>query len=624
MRSRVQIRPAAPPGGQTATYRLVATLSKPLVRILFRPDIQGLQNLPARGGFVLCSNQLSNLDGFALAYPLYPRQIWWMAKSELFNWTSRALLRNVGCFPVRRGTGDLEAVGTAVELASQGFAVGIFPEGTRRSKGIRKTHEARPHTGAARVALAAGVPLVPAAVVGTERLTALRRWHVAFGSPIQQTDLQEPGRLAARETTERLWAEITALEADLRTPGMQRRKRLHPRLIPDISTRDLLFGLSAARGVTGREKEKDVLEAWAGGEKGLACLSVRSGFDLLLQALELEPGDEIAVSAVTHPDMVRILEAHGLRALPIDLDPKTLAPRPELLEHIVGPRARAILVAHLFGSRVELGPISEIARREGLLLIEDCAQSFRGPGDAGSPLADVSLFSFGAIKTATALGGALVSVRDPGLLQRMRSLQETQPIQPRREYAERLLKYAALLQLAKPRAYWVLAHGLGIVGKDLDSLNEVVRGFSGPDLLSRIRRRPSAPLLALLERRLQQFDHGRLERRKRLGEYVTKNLPQSISHPGSEASDRTHWVYPVVVRDPAGLVSSLRGSGFDAATATSSLAPVDPPADRPDLQPELAKEIMSGVVYLPLYPELEDSEVEQLLRVVSGTDSGDK
>ena len=611
-----------PTSESTRAYRVVATLSRPLVRALFRPEVNGLEHLP-ESGFVLSSNQLSNLDGFALAYLLYPRQLWWMAKAELFNPVFGRFLRALRLFPVRRGEGDMAAIQTAVELARGGYVVGIFPEGTRRSKGLRKKHEARPHTGAARVALAAGVPLVPAAIIGTERLMALRRWRISFGSPIPHADLEGPNRLAAREATKRLWAEITALESKLRAEGMRPPRRLRPRLIPDISTPDLFFGLRACRRASRGETEKQALAAWDGGQEGLACLSVRSGFDLLLQALQLEPGDEVAVSAITHPDMVRILDSHGLRALPVDLDPNTLTPRPELLERVIGPRARAILVAHLFGSRADLDPIAQIARRHGVLLVEDCAQSFRGPEDVGSPLADVSLFSFGSIKTATALGGALVSVREPELLQRMRSLQEAQPIQPRHEYAARLLKYMALLQLAKPRAYWVLARGLGIAGKDLDFLNGVVRGFPGPDLLSKIRRRPSAPLLALLERRLKQFDRGRVQRREQLGEYLTERLPESIFHPGVEASNRTHWVYPVVVSDRVEVVRSLREAGFDAATATSSLAPVDPPADRPDLQPEVAREIMSGVVYLPLYPELEDLEVEKLLHVLSETDSRD-
>jgi dTDP-4-amino-4,6-dideoxygalactose transaminase len=596
----------------------VAALARPLVRALFRPRARGLENVPTSGGFVLSSNQLSNLDGFALAYALYPRQLKWMAKAELFVPVFGSLVRTLGLFPVRRGEGDLDAVRTAVELAREGEAVGIFPEGTRRSKGLRKKHRARPHSGSARVALAAGVPLVPAAVVGTERLTAFRRWRITFGEPVSVEDLPAHPRLAARELTERGWSAISALETGLLRTRSATSRRLRARLIPDISFADLVFALRACLRAPDPEAEQRVLAAWAGGDSGLASLSVRSAFDLALEALAFEPGDEVAVSAITHPDMVRVLEAHGLVALPVDVDPDTLTPRADLFERLIGPRTRALLVAHLFGARADLEPLAEVSRRHGLLLIEDCAQSFRGPDDAGSPLADISLFSFGAIKTATALGGALVRVKDPALLARMRRLHDQRPAQKRREYGARVLKFIGLVALARPRPYWLFERGVRLARKDFDSfLANTVKGFPGPALLSRIRRRPSAALLALVERRLRLFEPSRLERRARLGERVAARLPKSLFHPGHAALDRTHWVFPVVSSDRVDVTTSLRRSGFDAATATSSLAAIPAPADRPELAPQSADRIMSDILFLPLYPELEEAELDELLEAVA-------
>ncbi len=240
-----------------------------------------------------------------------------------------------------------------------------------------------------------------------------------------------------------------------------------------------------------------MLEAWAGGETGLACLSVRSAFDLALEALSLEPGDEVAVSAITHPDMVRVIEAHGLRALPVDVDPDTLTPRADLLERLIGPRTRALLVAHLFGARADLEQLAVVSRRHGLLLIEDCAQSFRGPA-AGQPPPDISLFSFGAIKTATSLGGSLVRVKDPGLLVRMRRLHAQWPVQNRREYTLRVLKFVGLLGLAQPRLYWLLERSVRLAGRDFDSfVANAVKGFPGPALASRAFGSDPLPLCSL-------------------------------------------------------------------------------------------------------------------------------
>ena len=81
---------------------------------------------------------------------------------------------------------------------------------------------------------------------------------------------------------------------------------------------------------TGKLTE-NIARACASRNEQLVCLSVRSGFDLLLQALALPAGSEILVSAVTHPDMVNIIERHDLRAVPVDLDLATLAPRAEAI-----------------------------------------------------------------------------------------------------------------------------------------------------------------------------------------------------------------------------------------------------------------------------------------------------
>lgn len=606
MTTRPASQAAASGHEQTALYRVVAGVARPVVRLVFRPRVSGLQHMPA-GGFVLASNQLSNLDGFALAYALYPRQLRWMGKAELFNSLTAPFLRRAGVFPVRRGEGDTAAIDGAVALAREDHVIGIFPEGTRRSKGFRKKHVARPHTGAARVALAAGVPLVPAAIAGTERLTLLRRWRIAFGSPVVLDRLPEDPRAAASEATTRLWSAVTSLEAELVRP----QRRLRPRLVLDVSLRDLLFALRAClRPRPGSEAR--VLDAWNGRDECLACLSVRSGLDLLLEALELEAGDEVALSAVTHPDITRIVEAHGLRALPVDLDLDTLAPRLDLLEQAVTPRTRMLVVAHLFGTRVDLAPLAEAARRHGLLLVEDCAQSFRGPGDDGDPLADVSLFSFGAIKTATALAGAIVRVRDPKLAGRMRALQAGKPVQPRLEYAARVLRFLALVLISRPRLYYAFEQALALRGRDLDDVvATAVRGFRA-DLIPRIRRRPCLPLLALVERRLRRFDRGRLETRTRLAQRVASELAR-VERPGARALGDPDWVFPVLTDDALPLRAALRRGGFDTSAATTSIAAVPAPPDRPEIAPTCAESMLARAIFLPVYPELRDDEVDALV-----------
>jgi len=177
-----------------------------------RQRVTGRKNVP-QGGFVLAANHLSNLDPFTVGWCLWPRrQVWYMAKAELFNpWLARAM-RAIATFPVRRGEPDSEALRTALSLLQAGEIVGMFPEGTRRKKGLRKKFAPEPHTGTARIALMAGVPLVPVGVTGTDHLFSPRRITVAFGSPIPLDDLAGmPRKRAAEVATERLMSAIEQL-----------------------------------------------------------------------------------------------------------------------------------------------------------------------------------------------------------------------------------------------------------------------------------------------------------------------------------------------------------------------------------------------------------------------------
>jgi 1-acyl-sn-glycerol-3-phosphate acyltransferase len=180
--------------------------------------VQGRENVPESGGYVLACNHLSNFDPWPLGMPLWPqRWLRFMAKAELYWWPATLVLNAAGAFPVHRERADVEAVHTAVRLAQEGNVVVMFPEGTRRKKGLVKKHQARARSGAARIALDAGVPLVPAALAGTDRLLTLGPLRVAFGAPIEVDDLLASGdmRRASQEATERLMARITELEASL-------------------------------------------------------------------------------------------------------------------------------------------------------------------------------------------------------------------------------------------------------------------------------------------------------------------------------------------------------------------------------------------------------------------------
>jgi 1-acyl-sn-glycerol-3-phosphate acyltransferase len=195
-------------------YLFAGGATWPVIRGLYRYKASGVEQVPSSGGFVLAANHHSNFDPWPLGAAFFPhRYLRFMTKSELFWWPLNVLLYWGGAFPVRRSKADVEAIQTGVQLCQSGHIIVMFPEGTRRRKGRRKNPASKSRRGAALIALRAGVPLVPAAVVGTDRLIRFARLQVRFGSPIPLEDLKGLElRAAAQIAHERLMGEIGRLE----------------------------------------------------------------------------------------------------------------------------------------------------------------------------------------------------------------------------------------------------------------------------------------------------------------------------------------------------------------------------------------------------------------------------
>ncbi|MBO0350283.1 DegT/DnrJ/EryC1/StrS family aminotransferase [Phormidium pseudopriestleyi FRX01] len=391
----------------------------------------------------------------------------------------------------------------------------------------------------------------------------------------------------------------------------------------DIDYIDLIYGLGAALTVGNSQRQglQNELEDWwisdSTGE-AIACLSVRSGWDLLLQALQLPPGSEVAMSALTIPDMVTIVRHHGLVPVPIDLDPMTMAPDPASLDRAIGPQTRVIIIAHLFGGRVNLEPILAARDRVGAILVEDCAQAFT-PGFRGHPDADVSCFSFGNIKFATALGGALLRVRDPQLGDCLRQIQSTYPVQDSGHYTRRLLKYLGLKTLSSRPGFTALIWGCRRLGIDYDRLlNQSVKGFPKDELIPRLRHQPWETLLALLRRRLQGYTEERLaaqtHRGQRLIQLLQDYCPQ-ILVPGVATLPHVHWVVPILAQDPEMAIATLANAGFDS-TQGNSMTVVNPPETHLEWEPRNAREIFKHLLYLPCYPAMDDTTLVSMAQAL--------
>jgi FAD/FMN-containing dehydrogenase len=215
------------------------------------------------------------------------------------------------------------------------------------------------------------------------------------------------------------------------------------------------------------------------------------------------------------------------------------------------------------------------------------------------------MFSFGSIKTATALVGALIRLKDPQLLQKMHSLQQCYPVQQRAEYFHLLFTHVLVKLFTIPLLYGLFYRACVLFEKDFDQVINAVRNLppeGEEEDLALIRKQPSAPLLALLLRRLRTFSTERLRERREVGRQFAQRLPPGLTCLGSDAPFHSYWVFPVLVEAPERFAAALRTYGFDATTAGSALSVIQPPAGGKFPAPQNLCAAYRRLLYLPVYP----------------------
>ena len=394
---------------------------------------------------------------------------------------------------------------------------------------------------------------------------------------------------------------------------------LYPRHYLDISTRDLILTASGTFSQASAQHEIEAVEKNIGPD-AVVTLSVRSAWDLALTAFDFPEGSEIIMSAVTIPDMKRIVEAHGLVVIPVDLDPDTMIPRLDLYERAFSERTRLVMLAHLLGGSFDITPFATIAGLHGIPLIEDRAQAFVGPHDWGSDRAMMSLYSFGSIKTSTALGAAVAIVRDSQLRDRMQDIQSRWAFQDPRTFARKAARYIAVQGFKSPQLYAAIANVAARGERGLDGfISKTVKGFrstSTDDLLGLLRQRPSGAQVALLRKRLDSFDAKRLAARAERGELLMRELSLVCDVFGNDQPQRTHWLLAVAVRDPRGLIHRLRAAGFDATQGATTIGAIDAPAGTTGFDPSGIRAAMANAVFLPAYPEMPSHAAATMLNVI--------
>ena len=245
----------------------------PIIKVLFRPWVDGEENIPADGAAIFASNHLSFSDSIFLPL-MVPRRMTFLAKSDYFTGSglkgrlTAAFFKGVGQVPVDRSGGKAgeAALRSGLKVLRRGDLLGIYPEGTRSPDG--RLYRGR--TGVARMALEAGVPVLPVAMVGTDKaqptgqkLPRIMRVGMRIGRPLDFSRYEgmEGDRFVLRSITDEIMYELmllsgqeyvdeyaTSMKNRLLQVARQKARELQEAALPGAANKDLETALDVAEG----------------------------------------------------------------------------------------------------------------------------------------------------------------------------------------------------------------------------------------------------------------------------------------------------------------------------------------------------------------------------------------
>lgn len=291
---------------------------------------------------------------------------------------------------------------------------------------------------------------------------------------------------------------------------------------------------------------------------------------LALMALGIGPGDEVIVPTLTYVASANTIVQAGATPVFADSLDTTWQIDPEAIQRAITPRTRAVMIVHLYGGACDMRPILDICQSHGIMLIEDCAESFgtRYEGRHAGTFGEISTFSFFGNKTITTGEGGMVVTNDAGLFEKAYCL-KTQGVSPHREYWHEIIGYNYRMTN--------ICAAIGLA-------------------------------------QLEQADHI-LARKRQVAHWYEQHLRNLPLTPQSVQSNTEHswWMYSVLL-DTEELRNDLRDFLKAAGIETRPLFPPIhrlPPYDRGAVFP-VAENLSGRGVTLPSYPELSEDEVAMI------------
>tara|TARA_Y100001936_G_scaffold249342_1_gene299446 strand:- start:761 stop:1525 length:765 start_codon:yes stop_codon:yes gene_type:complete len=251
------------------------------------------------------------------------------------------------------------------------------------------------------------------------------------------------------------------------------------------------------------------------------------------------------------------------------------------------------------------------------MIVEDCAQAYAGINSyIKETKTDLSMFSFGSIKSITALGCAIGFTSNDVLYSLIKKRFSKYERLSNNRFRSKILKYLLLKILSEPFIYGIFISICKALNIDYDKvIISTIRNFPSNELLKSIRMYPPNSQLKYLLYRLINVDENHFAKRIKVGNYISSGLKNTNVH-GVNNKTHSYWLFPIRTDRREALVEALRESGFDATFTSTQLIPIKP-STGDKVAPVNCNEYMSETIYLPVYDSLPKKKRDQLISVIN-------
>ena len=209
--------------------------------------------------------------------------------------------------------------------------------------------------------------------------------------------------------------------------------------------------------------------SYIGAKYAVMVPSARYGFYLLLRALGVGEGDEVIIPALTYYAIPAMAPLTGAKVVLADIGLNSHVLDPDAFEAAITERTKAVVPTHLFGTPCDMGRINEIAKKHGVKVIEDCAQSGgRFNGQRVGSFGDAAYYTFGLTKNITSLSGAMITTNDKAVAEFVRAdIQQGDYAPLKKSLKEAMTGEVAMMVATHPKIYWATVHPMVVMGNKM-------------------------------------------------------------------------------------------------------------------------------------------------------------